>query len=161
MKRAKATFIWSSLFTLAVLPVYWGVRAHFADNPGAWLELHWQVRDRLKRHPASGSEFHGAQFALLDAPRAWLGIEEMYAPLALFPQAQTVLLPILAGFILFRWNRKPPAVRWSLIISAAIAMPLVLVIGYLGELRALSMMFPFSIWRSRNLTFRYRHPSPG
>ena len=45
-KRLKATLAWVGLFTLAVLRVYREVGTHFADNPGAWLELHWQVRDQ-------------------------------------------------------------------------------------------------------------------
>jgi hypothetical protein len=163
-KRIKATLIWVGLFTLAVLPVYWGVRAYFADNPGSWLELYWQIRDKPVTAPATGSELHLLHnLRYWTHPGAWLGIEEIYAPMAYFPQAQNlIVLTILAGFVLFRWNSKPPAVRWSLIISAAIAMPLVLVIGYLGELRALSVMFPFLYLAAvETLTFRYRHQPQG
>jgi hypothetical protein len=120
------------------------------------------VRDKVAAVTAAGRELHLFQNLRYWAnPRTWLGMEELHAPLIYFPQAQNlVMLLIFSGFVVFRWNRKPAAVRWSLIISTVVSACLVLLIGYQAELRNFGMMLPFFYLATvDSLTSPYRSES--
>jgi len=104
--------------------IYYCLRVRFAHNPGATVEigLFGQVRQFLH-------------------PRALLfGTEETYG--VRVPRAFSVLpLALLLWTVWRGWKRLPLVMRRHGQIAAAINIPMFLLFGHPGELRALSMLY--------------------
>ena len=104
--------------------VYFPIRLHFAQNPGAPFEIHW--RDHLQYF------LHWDEFLL--------GTERTYGTPML--RAFTLAPMALLAWAVFRaWPHLPQMVRRHAQIAAAINLPLYVLFCSPGELRNLSMLY--------------------
>lgn len=102
------------------------VRYHFRDVSGRGAEFHL---------------FENLHFWF--SPRAYVGVLEGYAPLIPLPQGLNIVTLFLATTILyFGWRRASVNIRLLLVVSLVMNIPLMVVFGYLDEIRILSLSFP-------------------
>lgn len=121
--RAKTTLLEFAI----VLSLFFGVRVHLSDHPGASTEWHF---------------FGNLEFWL--SWRPWVNITSPHSPLIMMPKPSNliVLLPLLTAIFGY-WKYKPKICRALLMGSGGISGPLFILFCYRDEFRNLSLMFPF------------------
>lgn len=108
------------------LTVFVGLHVAFRHNPGSVMEF-WP-REHLRM--------------LLDLPLLTIATEETYG--VRLPQASTALpLALLAWTVARAWRGLPRSYRRQAVLAATINLPLYVLCCYPGELRDLSLLFPF------------------
>jgi hypothetical protein len=120
----------AALHVLIGTAILLGLRAAFADNPGAPTFFHLP-----------------GNVAALGRPSTWFGFIDVYAPFIPFPRPFNLLtLAILFSTLAIGWREKSWEVRWAFVGTMAVLVPLFMVTGYRDEVRNFSLAFvPFCL----------------
>ena len=96
--------------------------------------------------PGGAIEFHGpGNFWFWCSFEPWISVTTPHLQLIPLPKPTNILifLPILI-VIFGSWNKKPNAIRFPLMASIVINIPLFALFAYRDEFRNLSLIFPFA-----------------
>jgi hypothetical protein len=113
------------LATTVCVAVYVPIRLHFAQDPGAPLELH--LRDQIAY--------------LRDLPTLFLGTESTYG-IRVVKAFSVLPLALLIWTTLRAWKQLPPALQRHARIAALINLPLFFLFCFPSEMRDLSLLYP-------------------
>ena len=76
-------------------------------------------------------------------PRAYFGVIQPYAPLIPTPRGANVLsLFVVGSFVFWGWPSASSELRRLAVVTAVVNLPLLFLLGFLDEIRNLSLMFP-------------------
>lgn len=115
------------------------------------------IRIILKDHPGGATEFHF--FTNIDfwfSLKPWLAVTAPHFGLLPLPKpTNVVVLGTLLIAIFGYWREKPDCVRWPLLVTAGINLPLFILFCWQDEYRNLSLTFPFLYLAAVHTWIRY------